>query len=246
MSLMSRRAILPAALASLLVTSSLSPSAKAASSGHGHRTVMAAIHWPGNKVQFFLNDGTYVRYDVKADRADKGYPQPVTDKTWPGLGAYAYDIVAACDGPNGKAYFFLADGRYLRYDIAADRVDSGSPVKITDRNWPGLGRYGDLINGALNWPGNKIQFFLSNGQYIRYDLVRDRADDGYPREISKSSWPGVMPYREDLTGVINWENGKAYLFLQTGQYLRYDIAADRVDDGYPKPFDNANWPGLGN
>ncbi len=241
---MSRRAILPAFLGACFVASNLMPGAQAASSGHGQRTVMAAIHWPGNKVQFFLNDGNYVRYDVKADRADNGYPQRVTDETWPGLGAHVYNIVAACDGPNGKAYFFLADGRYLRYDIAADRVDPGYPVKITDRNWPGLGRYGDFIIGALNWPGNKIQFFLSNGQYIRYDLDRDRADDGYPREISKSSWPGLMLYREDLTGVINWGNGKAYLFLQTGQYLRYDIAADRVDDGYPKPFDRANWPGL--
>lgn len=244
MSLMSRRAILPAFLAVGIAASGLATVAEAASSGHGHRTVMAAIHWPGNKVQFFLNDGTYVRYDVKADRADKGYPQPVTDKTWPGLGEFVYNIVAACNGPNGKAYIFLADGRYLRYDIAADRVDSGYPVKITDRNWPGLGRYGEFIIGALNWPGNKIQFFLSNGQYIRYDLTRDSADEGYPREITNTSWPGVMLYREDITGVVNWENGKAYLFLQTGKYLRYDIAADRVDDGYPKPFDRVNWPGL--
>jgi len=39
-----------------------------------------------------------------------------------------------------------------------------------------------------------------------------------------------------------WNNGKCYLF-KDDQYYRYDVAADRVDDGFPKSI-SAGWPGL--
>jgi hypothetical protein len=45
-----------------------------------------------------------------------------------------------------------------------------------------------------------------------------------------------------LTAPVVWPNGKAYFFY-AGRYFRWDIAADRVDDGYPKPV-AGNWPGL--
>ncbi|WP_119270449.1 hemopexin repeat-containing protein [Taklimakanibacter deserti] len=46
-----------------------------------------------------------------------------------------------------------------------------------------------------------------------------------------------------LTAPVVWpNNGKAYFFV-AGKYYRYDIANDRVDEGYPKPI-AGNWPGL--
>jgi hypothetical protein len=207
--------------------------------------VAAGLHWPGGKAQFFMSDGSYVRYDVKADRADPGYPQPITNKNWPGLGPYARQIIAATNGRDpGKAYFFLANGTYLRYDVAQDRVDPGYPQPVDNRTWPGLGRYATKLYGALNWSSNKIQFFLNDGTYLRYDTRRDSVDDGYPKPINRSTWPGIAPYADHLAGGINWLDGKAYIFLDDGRYLRYDISGDRVDAGYPKPIDNRTWPGL--
>ena len=207
--------------------------------------VTAGIQWTGGKAQFFLSDGTYVRYDIAADRVDPGYPQAIDNKSWPGLGPFARDIVATCNGPQGKAYIFLRDGTYLRYDIAQDRVDAGYPKPVDDRNWPGLGPYGRMIRGALNWSGGKIQFFLNDGRFIRYDVRGDHVDAGYPMIIDRNNLPTLAPYAQKLAGMVNWDNGKAYMFLDNGQYLRFDIPEARVDDGYPKPANDQNWPGLG-
>ena len=70
--------------------------------------ITAAIHWTNGKVQFFLNDGTYLRYDIHANGVDPGYPKPINENTWPGMGRYAYQISAAFNGPSGRPIFFLA------------------------------------------------------------------------------------------------------------------------------------------
>ena len=43
----------------------------------------AAINWGNGKAYFFKGD-QYIRYDIKADKADPGYPARITDN-WPGL-----------------------------------------------------------------------------------------------------------------------------------------------------------------
>jgi hypothetical protein len=216
----------------------------AARAGMAQAYVSAAINWPGDKAQFFLSDGTYVRYDMAADRADAGYPKAIDGSTWPGFNGHGGYIMAAFNGLNGKAYFFFSDGTYSRYDIAADHMDAGYPKQVTNETWPGLGAYAGHITAALNWPGDKVQFFLDDGTYIRYDLVADRADAGYPARVTEENWPGLAPYAGQITCTVNWQNGKAYFFMGDGRYLRYDIAADKVDDGYPQRITPKNWPGL--
>ncbi|WON74465.1 hemopexin repeat-containing protein [Nitrosospira sp. Is2] len=47
-----------------------------------------------------------------------------------------------------------------------------------------------------------------------------------------------------IDSAIMWPNGKIY-FFSGSQYYGYDIAADKVDPGYPQPI-KGNWPGLDN
>jgi len=206
--------------------------------------VSAAVLWPDDKAQFFLSNGTYIRYDLRNERAEEGYPKPIDDQTWPGLGPFAQLILAACNAPGGKAYFFLSNGQYVRYSIQQDKIDPGYPKPIDDTNWPGLSKYSGALSSALNWKDGKIQFFLTNGQYVRYDIAKDRADADYPKDVTEDTWPGVASYKSLLAGAFDRGNGKAYIFLKDGRYIRYDVGADKADTGYPKAIDEGTWPGV--
>jgi hypothetical protein len=47
---------------------------------------------------------------------------------------------------------------------------------------------------------------------------------------------------QNIDAAIMWDNGKAY-FFGGSEYVRYDIAQDRADGGYPLPI-AGHWPGL--
>jgi hypothetical protein len=145
--------------------------------------------------------------------------------------------------PNGKAYFFSGD-EYVRYDIASDSVDPGYPAPVAG-NWPGLW---SPAGAGVVWTNGKAYFFRNN-EYVRYDIASDRVDPGYPAPVA-GNWPGLSLGRVDAAVV--WPNGKAYLFGLYGTgpgtfgaigYVRYDIASDRQDNGYPKSI-KENWRGL--
>ena len=97
--------------------------------------INAGAVWNNGKAYFFK--GTqYIRYDIKTDRVDVGYPKPIANN-WPGFPpAFAAGIDAAVVWNNGKAYFFKG-ANYIRYDIKTDKVDADYPKPIAG-NWPGL------------------------------------------------------------------------------------------------------------
>ncbi len=89
---------------------------------------------------------------------------------------------------DGKIFFFKGS-QYLRYDIAKKRVDAGYPKPIDNRNWPGL-IWTSGIDDVINWGNGKAYFFKAY-EYIRYDIVEDRADPGYPKPVNRQTWPGL-------------------------------------------------------
>jgi hypothetical protein len=97
--------------------------------------INAGVVWNNGKAYFFK--GTqYIRYDLKTDKVDLGYPKPIANN-WPGFpAAFAAGIDAAVVWNNGKAYFFKG-ANYIRYDIKTDKVDAGYPKPIAGA-WPGL------------------------------------------------------------------------------------------------------------
>jgi Hemopexin/Astacin (Peptidase family M12A) len=200
------------------------------------RSVSPSSIWPNGKAYFFKG-AQYVRYDPKLDKVEDGYPKPIQGN-WPGFPAsFATGVNAVAVWGNGKVYFFKGT-KYIRYDIASDKVDPGYPKSIAT-NWPGL--WTDAIDAAVVWPNSKAYFF-KGAQYIRYDLATGKADPGYPASI-QSGWPGFpASFAAGINAAVVWNNGKAY-FFKGSEYIRYDIAADKVDAGYPMPI-AATWPGL--
>ena len=85
--------------------------------------------------------------------------------------------------PNGKAYLFSGN-EYVRYDIAADRVDPGYPArsKPTGEVWaPGRSRRRLAERQGL---------LLPRREYLRYDIAADKVDDGYPHGVG-GNWRGL-------------------------------------------------------
>jgi hypothetical protein len=208
------------------------------------RIIGAAVNWGNGKVYFFNGD-QYMRYsarpnmadDLLGDRPDPGYPKTINNETWPGLNWK--DIDAAVNWGNGKAYFFK-DSEYIRYDMKADRADPGYPKPINDRTWPGM-IWTEGIDAVVNWGDGKVYFF-KGGQYIRYDIKKDRADNGYPKDINNQTFPGMI-WTEGFDDAVNWGNGKVY-FFRGKEYIRYDISKEKADIDYPKKIESPAWPGL--
>jgi len=87
------------------------------------------------------------------------------------------------------------------------------------------------IDDVVMWDNGKAYMFHGSG-YIRYDVAGDRMDAGYPLPID-GNWPGLVDsFASNIDAVVMWDNGKAYVFAGN-QYVRYDVAADSADAGYP-------------
>lgn len=196
------------------------------------RAIQAVVNWNNGKLYFF-KDNQYLRYDLKKQAVDNGYPLTITDATWPGLSFQNVD--AALDFGNGKFYFFSGN-QYTRYDVLNDRADSGYPQTINARNWPGLTF--DSIDAAVNTYNGKAYLFKGT-QYSRLDTTTGTIDPGYPKPISDSTWPGLTYSTIDDVMYI-----KGILYFFSGDsFTAYDFKKDQALSGYPKSI-QAEWKGV--
>ncbi len=137
----------------------------------------------------------------------------------------------------GKCYFFKGD-KYIRYDWASDKADSGYPKSI-DANWHDLpagfkSNFDATLNGQGPFAGKC--YFFKGDKYVRYDWGADRADSGYPKKISDLWRDLPSGFKDNYDAAINGGGpfaGKCY-FFKGDNYIRYDWQNDRTDPGYPK------------
>lgn len=101
-------------------------------------SIKASLRWTTSKVIFFLSNGTYLRYDLTKKKVDTGFPKAVDNTNWPGLGSYATQITSAIKWSDTRAYIFLTDQRYIRYNITTNSADAGYPATVNSGTWPGL------------------------------------------------------------------------------------------------------------
>jgi len=88
------------------------------------KMISAAFPWIGDDVMFFLNDNTYLKYDMRSASVLPGYPKPVDNTTWRGLGAYAGKINAAFKQNSNTIVMFADNDQYITYNITRDEVDA--------------------------------------------------------------------------------------------------------------------------
>ena len=133
--------------------------------------------------------------------------------------------------PQSACAYFFKGADYVRYNIATNRVDVG-PTPIA-RFWPTLpAAFTRDLDAAVNW-GNGKAYFFKGADYVRYNIATDRVDVG-PVPIAQEWTALPAAFTRDLDAAVNWGNGNAY-FFKGADYVRYDIANNRVDVG-PVPI----------
>lgn len=154
------------------------------------------------------------------------------------------NISAVVNYGNGYVYVFLNDGRYLRADAKTGVLSDGYPAS-TSSGWSGVTEEeAKQIVAAVNYGNGKVYLFLKNNHYLRYDINTDRVDSGYPM-VTSEHWHGITAtWANNLVAAVSYGNGKVYFFANDGTYIRYDVAQDKVDAGYPAPTNASNWDGT--
>lgn len=153
-----------------------------------------------------------------------------------GSSAYASLRRDAVDLGNGKILFFNGN-KFVRYDKALDRMESGYPKTMAGNigNWPASFTYVD----AATRIGTKVYLF-NQGNYARYDVPTGVIDQ-QPKPIvgNWTNWP--VSGWTSIDAALDFGNGKIF-FFKGSQYIRFDIAADKVDQAAKSI--SVGWPGL--
>lgn len=192
--------------------------------------VDAGFCWGNGKCYLFSGD-QYLRYDVDTDVIDGDYPKFVDDQAWPEWpGAWSDGFDAAFRWDADKAYFFRGD-EYLRYNLVDDMVDPDYPKLVDNESWPEWpGAWSGGFDAGLRWDADKAYFFRGD-EYLRYNLVDDMVDPGYPKPVNDDSWPGwPSSWNGGIDAILSIDADRA-IFFKDSEYLVYDLIDDRVVRG---------------
>ncbi|RON16408.1 hypothetical protein [Pseudomonas frederiksbergensis] len=144
---------------------------------------------------YYVGDTPMVcKYDQDLDKVTGN--DRVENSLWRSLLPYFDRIVAGTwwetAGLNSVFKSLTNDGYYITFNYETKKT-TYSP--ITSSSWPGLYRYKNRIITAVQNDAPLIDtyyyIFLTNNEYIRYDLKNNRAETG-PIKVNDTSWPGLM------------------------------------------------------
>jgi len=209
-------------------------------SGYGNLITAASLI--GDKAYLFLSTGEYLRYDMKEDRLDAGYPKS-TSLGWPGLGDYAQEIIGAHNYGNGYMYFFLTNKRYLKYHISGDYLVNSTPQVLSDRwiNLEGEIEVSTALHPKASWVDvNGSVSILRNDGF----LIEEAQSTSIQKSLLRDTIPALAPYWNQIVGAYDNKSGYTYFFMSNGQYIRMNTATKDIGN-YPRSISYQTWPGVG-
>lgn len=136
-----------------------------------------AVYFSKHGKAFFFSGNGYVRFDLKHDQVDPGYPKYLKTH-WHGV--WAADLTAILPGEDDKI-LFVKGAECIRYDLRADRADAGYPRPLADE-FPGI--FAEEIDAAVAWSDGSY-YFVRGIEVMRFDASTRQLLPGYPRRLSE-------------------------------------------------------------
>ncbi len=177
--------------------------------------ICGVLNYRNRHSYVFLKNGTYCRYSTVSGHFDSG---PVDISEFDGLSGLGSEIVAVVDYQvlNGKIYFFLTSGRYIRFDVKSGKTDSS--IAKVETGWKGLGPYADKIVAAITH-GDSTRFILNDGTFVVFSAINDKLTVG-PMLIED----GFTNYAKTdrICAAVNWlsVDNSIVLFFDDGTCLQ--------------------------
>jgi hypothetical protein len=211
---------------------------------HPVTTVDAMLDFTGKngKIFFFKNDN-YWRFDLKANRLDKGYPNKIKRgfiglKNYPKLGIdFSKNLDAALNRNNKHCYFFKG-AYYVKYDMATKKVMSGYPKKIAG-NWSLPKEFTKNIDASYSRYDERVYFFKGS-KYVRYNLKTKKVDPGYPANTNSKYSLGSFGAPKAACKISI--NNAAYLWDNSGRYFKFNTKTNKkFASYYPAKVNQKSW-----
>lgn len=137
-----------------------------------HNTLMMVYQPPGD--------------DAPNGKWLKGYPKAMTQKEFPGVWTNHLDEVMVLDD---KIWFFHGDSvACMHRDTRV--MEKGFP-KTVQAAFPGIWKEG--IDMALVAKYDGMIYFVHKGEIFVWDVIEQKAVEGYPMKISGSKWENKFP-----------------------------------------------------
>ena len=176
-----------------------------------------------NYYYFFLNDGQYLSYNVKLGSLDQN--KQSTSKYWDGIIEEDAKQISAVVKNDNYFYFFLNDGRCLRYNPLENKVDL--IVGIANYFQGVSAENAQKISGASS-KGLDDRYsvvFLNDGRIMGYDISKRKL---IPWGIPETSFLflGMKPYGKNIIAALFDEKSEEPAKLKLETYFFISMKND--------------------